>query len=454
MPQAAPAPPFAFRKHESSSPSRQSASGFVRGGFARRATSSPQSSMPPVRRAPQTALRAAALLAAAGVGAAAVASMPFAAWRGTGGRALAGPRQACAFAPTLPLRCLRDPRAGAAGICMQKGGGDGDKPRKAIKKPRKRSQRAANPYSMPEPEVKPGGGPIGKAKRRMLERIEEMEDRQVAEWTGLKSKLQKERVDGVWAADNPILLEKRKRWNEDLSGQGASDDPVGEDALDVLGTNDEVPAPPPPASSVPSVRFAFASGRADAWAHRKTAEMEAGARREYGGRILLEHRDRRNDLGHAGGHRARGKALAVPRRHQDNNGPGRRSGNARGPGARSAAAAGGGMLACRAGCASRRRGRVTLTGRMRAAAGVKWLCTQTTSGHAHFGVFFEVAAKESDVYITGIRTASHYRSNIYEATYRVLVREVGLQAARVCLRAGALHALCSSYTHSTCARGP
>ena len=91
---------------------------------------------------------------------------------------------------------------------------------------------------------------------------------------------------------------------------------------------------------------------------------------------------------------------------------------------------------------------------MRAAAGVKWLCTQTTSGHAHFGVFFEVAAKESDVYITGIRTASHYRSNIYEATYRVLVREVGLQAARVCLRAGALHALCSSYTHSTCARGP
>ena len=85
---------------------------------------------------------------------------------------------------------------------------------------------------------------------------------------------------------------------------------------------------------------------------------------------------------------------------------------------------------------------MTLTGRMRAAAGVKWLCTQTTSGHAHFGVFFEVAAKESDVYITGIRTASHYRSNIYEATYRVLVREVGLQAARVCLRAGALHALC------------
>lgn len=57
------------------------------------------------------------------------------------------------------------------------------------------------------------------------------------------------------------------------------------------------------------------------------------------------------------------------------------------------------------------------------APGVKWLCTQTTSGHAHFGIFFQVKAKENDVYITGLRTASHYRSNIFEATYRVLTRE-------------------------------
>ena len=33
--------------------------------------------------------------------------------------------------------------------------------------------------------------------------------------------------------------------------------------------------------------------------------------------------------------------------------------------------------------------------------GVRWLCTQTTSGHAHFGIFFEVKAKDTDVFITG-----------------------------------------------------
>ena len=34
---------------------------------------------------------------------------------------------------------------------------------------------------------------------------------------------------------------------------------------------------------------------------------------------------------------------------------------------------------------------------------------QTTSGHAHYGIFFQIKAKSSDVYVTGIRTASHYR---------------------------------------------
>jgi len=50
---------------------------------------------------------------------------------------------------------------------------------------------------MPEPPVKPGGGPIGRAKRRMLERIEEMEEKQEAQWSTLKGKLQQERIDKV-----------------------------------------------------------------------------------------------------------------------------------------------------------------------------------------------------------------------------------------------------------------
>ena len=48
-------------------------------------------------------------------------------------------------------------------------------------------------------------------------------------------------------------------------------------------------------------------------------------------------------------------------------------------------------------------------------------------------------AKDSDVYITGVRTASHYRSNIYEGTYRVLVRNgtcYGNELSKVCCAAG------------------
>jgi len=55
--------------------------------------------------------------------------------------------------------------------------------------------------------------------------------------------------------------------------------------------------------------------------------------------------------------------------------------------------------------------------------GSKWLCTQTTSGHAHYGVFFDVEAKEADLFVTGLRTASHFRSDIFEGRYRLLVRD-------------------------------
>mmetsp|Transcript_4402 Transcript_4402/g.10594 ORF Transcript_4402/g.10594 Transcript_4402/m.10594 type:complete len:638 (-) Transcript_4402:126-2039(-) len=55
--------------------------------------------------------------------------------------------------------------------------------------------------------------------------------------------------------------------------------------------------------------------------------------------------------------------------------------------------------------------------------GSKWMCTQTTSGHAHYGIFFDVEAKASDVYITAIRTASHFRSDIFEGRYRILIRD-------------------------------
>uniref|UniRef100_A0A7S4K7J3 WW domain-containing protein n=1 Tax=Guillardia theta TaxID=55529 RepID=A0A7S4K7J3_GUITH len=55
--------------------------------------------------------------------------------------------------------------------------------------------------------------------------------------------------------------------------------------------------------------------------------------------------------------------------------------------------------------------------------GVKWICTQKTTGHAHNGIFFEVQAKSADVYITGVRTGSHEHSDIYVTKYRVFVRD-------------------------------
>jgi hypothetical protein len=55
--------------------------------------------------------------------------------------------------------------------------------------------------------------------------------------------------------------------------------------------------------------------------------------------------------------------------------------------------------------------------------GVLWLCTQHTTGHAHYGCFFQVDAKDEDVWIIGIRTGAHYRSDIYESKYRVFVKD-------------------------------
>ena len=85
--------------------------------------------------------------------------------------------QFCAFtSPPLPMIRLRGARSVA--ICMQKDVGGKDQPQKADKKPRKRSSakaRAQDPFAMPEPQMKPGGGPLGKAKRRMLERIGEVD---------------------------------------------------------------------------------------------------------------------------------------------------------------------------------------------------------------------------------------------------------------------------------------
>jgi len=290
------------------------------------------------------------LIMAAGLGTAAGDCPMIAARRGAGALPQSGRWPACfSFSPPLPLRGQRCAGLGASSICMQKGAGGGDQPGKAQKKPRKRSQRAANnPFSMPMPVEGPGGGPVGKAKRRMLERIEEMESEQAAEWTGLKTQLQQERVEGVWAADNPILVEKRKRWNEDLTNPGMMDDPQGENAVDVMGTNDE---------KWKQVRDV---NTGDVYFWNIVTDETVWDTPEG---IVLEEK--------LSPFRGVTKTMMDP----------------------------GG------------------------AAGVKWLCTQTTTGHAHFGVFFQVTAKDSDVYITGIRTGSHYRSNIYEATYRVLVRD-------------------------------
>lgn len=136
--------------------------------------------------------------------------------------------------------------ARSVAICMQKdkGGGGKDQPQKADKKPRKRSSakaRAQDPFAMPEPQMKPGGGPLGKAKRRMLERIGEVEEQQEAQWTNLKGKLQQERVDDVWAADDPALAEKRKRWNQDLTAPSSDMDDDERDKefeMEVTSTND------------------------------------------------------------------------------------------------------------------------------------------------------------------------------------------------------------------------
>jgi len=257
-------------------------------------------------------------------------------------------KKLCAFASPLPLMGLRSSRGPS--ICMQTG--DKEQPKKAVKKPRKRSQQKQNPFLMPEPTIKEMGGPIGKAKRRMLERIEEMEEKQEAQWSTLKGKLQQERIDKVWAANDPVIAEKRKRWNEDLtaSSEGPEEELMDMDAnaVDVMGTNDK---------NWKQVRD-VSTGDIYFW-NIKTEETVW----DIPEGIVVEQK--------LSPFRGVTKTLADP----------------------------GG------------------------APGVKWLCTQTTSGHAHFGIFFQVKAKESDVYITGIRTASHYRSNIYEATYRVLVRD-------------------------------
>ena len=79
----------------------------------------------------------------------------------------------------------------------------------------------------------------------MLERLEDMEGQQQTEWATLKDRLQTERVEGVWAADDPALAEKRKRWNLDLTAPSDMLDELQYDtdeddnAVDVMGTNDE-----------------------------------------------------------------------------------------------------------------------------------------------------------------------------------------------------------------------
>ena len=297
--------------------------------------------------------------------------------RMTGGKLMAGARRSCAvvgvllfyvpaavgfgagggvlapafarygsLAPPLGLRGS----APAAGLCMQQGG----QPPRKIRKARKRSSRKRDPFELPEPVIKPKGGPMGKAKRRMLERIDEFEEKQEAQWSTLASRLQSERVEGVWAADDPALAEKRKRWNADLTAPSDGPDPDAlgsavddQDAVDVMDTNDK---------NWKQVRD-VSSGDIYFW-NIKTDETTW----EIPDGVALKEK--------LSIFRGVTKTILDP----------------------------GG------------------------APGVKWLCTQTTSGHAHHGVFFQVQAKDADVYITGVRTASHYRSNIYEATYRVLSR--------------------------------
>ena len=271
---------------------------------------------------------------------------------GPGGAARGWPPAFAAPGLQGAMMGLRGARGRAAAVCMQGDGGKGQ-PKKAEKKPRKRSNRKSNPFEMPEPVQKPGGGPLGKAKRRMLERIEEMEEKQVAEWATLKGRLQSERVEGVWAANDPALAEKRKRWNLDLTSRDDQleqqyDLDEDENAVDVMGTND------PDWKQVRDV----STGDIYFW-NLKTDETSWDVPEG------IKVQEKLSPF------RGVTKTIADP----------------------------GG------------------------AAGVKWLCTQTTSGHAHYGIFFEVKAKSDDVYITGVRTASHYRSNIYEANYRVLMRE-------------------------------
>ena len=92
-----------------------------------------------------------------------------------------------ALAPPLGLRGS----APAAGLCMQQGG----QPPRKIRKARKRSSRKRDPFELPEPVIKPKGGPMGKAKRRMLERIDEFEEKQEAQATTARNNTRHDEVD-------------------------------------------------------------------------------------------------------------------------------------------------------------------------------------------------------------------------------------------------------------------
>ena len=253
---------------------------------------------------------------------------------------------ALAFAaPALPavMMNLRGARSRGAAICMQ----DGGQPRKAQKKPRKRSNKKQNPFQMPEPELKPGGGPIGKAKRRMLERLEDMEEKQEAEWAGLKGRLQSERVEGVWAADDPALAEKRKRWNLDLSAPSDAVDVVeydmdeDENAVDVMGTNDpdwkQVPLLFSLSVFSPLSSFVATSGGTVLYMlllhllalqschvicfslplSLRPLSASAGARCRHGRHLFLEPQDRRDSVGDSGRRQGGAEAISLPRCHQD-----------------------------------------------------------------------------------------------------------------------------------------
>jgi len=219
-----------------------------------------------------------------------------------------------------------------------------DGPPKKQKGPRRRSQRLNNRAEFRNT------GPVGAAKRKIIQRLDDEQQLKVEEWDGLATRLITERRLGTdypvgWTGDAAELKRKKEEWNRDWLAPSSDEQ---SDENNIEPTND--PAwmqVTDPASG--DVYFWNIENDQTVW------DIPEGVTPD---KELSEFR---------------GITKTIP----DPSGQ----------------------------------------------EGSKWLCTQTTSGHTHHGIFFQLEAKEEDVFITGIRTAAHYRSDIFEGRYRVLVRD-------------------------------